>query len=119
VSILNLSQSVQTALQNDFRTGRWGPLTRQFMEQLFQRVGGASSLTLVQIGADVTALQATIPTMEQNILDLQATSTEMEQDILDLEAAVGAITTPEEILTPRVESSVAASLADLAPREVV
>jgi hypothetical protein len=105
MSILNLSQSVQTALQNDFRTGRWGPLTRQFMEQLFQRVGGASSVTLVQISTDITALQATIVTMEQ--------------DILDLQAAVGAMTTPEEILAPRSESSVAASLADLAPREVI
>jgi len=104
MSILNLSQSVQTALQNDFRTGRWGPLTRQFMEQLFQRVGGASSVTVVQISTDVTALQLQM--------------VEMEQDILDLEAAVGAITTPEEMLIPRVESSDMASLADLAPREV-
>jgi hypothetical protein len=119
VSILNLSQSVQTALQNDFRTGRWGPLTRQFMEQLFQRVGGASSLTLVQISADVTALQATSTEMEQDILDLEATSTEMEQDILDLEAAVAALATSEEMLAPRVESSDVASFADLAPREVV
>lgn len=61
MSIFALTPSIIRTLQQDFRSGQWGPGTQQFFQQLFDRLGGASAPTITEInnifvGAGVAAV---------------------------------------------------------------
>ena len=80
MSVLPLTPSVIQALRTDFRQGTWSATTQQFFQQLFLRVGGATSETNADLSAALTLLQGTVLTLQAAVDALEGTVTGISAD---------------------------------------
>jgi hypothetical protein len=61
MSDLNYTPQILGQIAQDFARGRVGPVTLQFFEQLFRRVGGASAATITEVVSLIVVPSAVTP----------------------------------------------------------